>query len=919
MSDVPSELDAIAPLRAALAGRYDIERELGKGAFATVYLAHDLRHDRRVAVKVLNVDARSGIPEMRFLREIKLLARLQHPNILPLHDSGHVLDLLFYVMPYVAGESLRERLGRERRMEIAAAVCIGREVADALAYAHRAGIIHRDIKPENILLSGAHPIVADFGIARVVDGVRIRQLTQTGFGSPGTPAYMSPEQMLGGAELDARSDIYSLGCVVYEMLGGQAPFSGPSGFARRFTEAPPSVRALRHDVPEHTDAAIRRAMARLPEERYATADELAEALVLVKPGAPGPGPIRVSSVVDPSSAVEASPSIAPQPVEATAGPSRSESVPTTLAEEEAEPSESRLVWWRPGRPSAMRWRQTMIALVAMVLLSGTVWVVGSENTGDPTPRRVVVTPLANHTGSPQFDAVGLMVVDWVTAGLQGMGSLEVVPTPTALQTYRAAVQAGSGGSHDPIRAVAEETGADFVVTGALYRSAERLLFRLQVTDARQRRVIETLQDIEAPASDPIAGVEAARARLMGWFAGQEDERVRTELAESVSPPTYGAYVAFSEGLDRYLDADFDGALPRFLDAYAADSSFVSSLIYASLCLSNQGEYARSDSLLRIADRSRASLGRYQRAWLDYRKAFLAGQHERALVAIREAARLAPDSKASYNHAVAAYQTGRVTEALEVLQAIPHERGPMRGFLPYWDLLGAANHALERYDEERAVGDSARRLYPDRLVAFMPIVRSFAAEGRLDSLDRVLSEAASFPRDPIGPDYGELLQEAAEELRAHGHVDASRRTYERAYSWYRSANRESANRWALARVSHALGWHEEAESFLNTLRRDGELPEHRGLAVLVQARSGQRMAAVAMADTLLSMRRPYQYGLVPLYRARLAAILDDREGAVARLREAFGEGLVHDLWLHRDAELAALRGYRPFDDLAKANH
>ena len=915
MSDVPSDQDPIAPLRAALAGRYDIERELGKGAFATVYLAHDLRHDRSVAVKVLNVDPRSGIPEMRFLREIRLLARLQHPNILPLHDSGHVLDLLYYVMPYIEGESLRDRLGRERRLEIAAATCIGREVADALAYAHRAGIVHRDIKPENILLSGAHPIVADFGIARVVDGARIRQLTQTGFGSPGTPAYMSPEQMLGGTELDARSDIYSLGCVVYEMLGGQAPFAGPSGFARRFTEDPPSVRVLRRDVPSHIDEAIRRAMARLPGERYATADEFAQALAVERESAPAQA-VRLAGGVVPRPAPEAPSSVEVASVEGEEGP-WSTPVPATPAQPEPHLSGSRRPWWRPASPSTIRWRHTVIVLLAIVLLSGTMWVVGGEGAGDPPPRRVVVTPLANHTGSPRFDAVGLMVVDWVTAGLQGMPSLEVVPTPTALESYRAAVRSSGDPSHDPVRTVAAETGADFVVTGALYRSAERLLFRLQVTDARQRRIIETLQDIEAPANDPIAGVEAARSRLMGWFAGQEDERVRSELEEAVSPPTYEAYVAFSAGLDRYLDADFADALPHFLDAHAADSSFVSSLIYASLCLSNQGEYARSDSLLRVADRSRGSLGRYQRAWLDYRKAFLAGQHERALVAIRAAARLAPDSKASYNHAVAAYQTGRVVEALEVLEAIPHERGPMRGFLPYWDLLGAANHALGRFDEERAIGDSARRLYPDRLVAFMPIVRAFAALGHLDSLERVLSRAASFPTDPIGPDYGELLQEAAEELRAHGHRTTSIRILERAYAWHRSNVSEPARAPKQMRLAYALGWYDEADSLLTlSRRRDGDRPAHIGMLALVQARRGHRMQALALVDTLRSLRAPYQYGVVPLYEARIAAVLGDRDLAVARVHEAFSQGAPLDLWLHRDADLESLEGERQFDELVR---
>ena len=255
----------------ALASRYEIEREIGQGAFATVYLARDTRHDRRVALKVLNADPESQTGELRFIREIRLLARLQHPNILPLHDSGHVEALLYYVMPYVSGETLRLRMSRERQLPIEAAVRIAGEVADALAYAHGQGIIHRDIKPENILLSGGHAVVADFGIARAIDVGGIQQLTRTGMGGPGTPAYMSPEQLMGDRELDGRSDIYSLGCALYEMLVGKPPFAGKEGFVKRFTEPSPRASASRKDIPAWLDAAVSQMLERNPADRHASA------------------------------------------------------------------------------------------------------------------------------------------------------------------------------------------------------------------------------------------------------------------------------------------------------------------------------------------------------------------------------------------------------------------------------------------------------------------------------------------------------------------------------------------------------------------------------------------------------------------------------------------------------------------------
>jgi serine/threonine protein kinase len=271
-------VDPIAPLRSALRGHYDIEREIGQGAFATVFLARDLKHERKVALKVLNADPTSDIGELRFIREIRTLARLQHPNILPLHDSGHVEALLYYVMPYVSGDTLRDRIDREKQLPIEEACSIARDVADALAYAHGQGIIHRDIKPENILLSTGHPILADFGIARAIDLAGVRTVTRTGTASPGTPAYMSPEQLMGDKDLDGRSDTYSLGCVLFEMLTGKPPFGGKEGFVKRFTEPPPKASTFRKDLPKWVDEALEGALQRAPQDRYATAKEFIVAL-----------------------------------------------------------------------------------------------------------------------------------------------------------------------------------------------------------------------------------------------------------------------------------------------------------------------------------------------------------------------------------------------------------------------------------------------------------------------------------------------------------------------------------------------------------------------------------------------------------------------------------------------------------------
>jgi eukaryotic-like serine/threonine-protein kinase len=271
---------ALERLATSLAGRYKVERQLGAGAMAVVALAHDVRHHRRVAIKVLRPELSSIMGAERFLREIDIVASLMHPHILPLHDSGESGGLLYYVMPYVDGGSLRGRLEREGSLAVEEALQLGREIADALAYAHHHGFVHRDIKPENILLGGGHALVADFGIARAIGSAGADQLAIKSFAT-GTPAYMSPEQLTGDSPVNERSDIYALGCVVYEMLSGEAPFAGSTPEAAmnlRLAGPPPHVSLKSAEVSPMLDQAIAKALATRPSDRFSNATEFASAL-----------------------------------------------------------------------------------------------------------------------------------------------------------------------------------------------------------------------------------------------------------------------------------------------------------------------------------------------------------------------------------------------------------------------------------------------------------------------------------------------------------------------------------------------------------------------------------------------------------------------------------------------------------------
>ena len=370
-------------LQQALGGRYRIERELGRGGFATVYLATDLKHQREVALKVLHPELALALGSQRFLREIAMVAQFRHPHILPLYDSGDADGLLYYVMPFIEGESLRQRLEREPQLPLEDALRITREVADALGYAHGLGVVHRDVKPENILFEAGHAIVADFGIARAVQAAGTQRLTETGL-AVGTPAYMSPEQAAGDPALDGRSDVYSLACVLYEMLGGAPPFTGPSPqavLAAQIADPVPQLRALRPTMPAGVERALERALAKEAAQRYATAEELVQHLT------------RAST------------------------------------------AESIAAEFRRER-TRRRWRAVLTAAGAVLVVAVGWWTVSVvARAGGPRIRSLAVLPLQNLSGDTAQDYFVLGMYDGLIGELDQITALRVI-SRTSSQVYQ---------------------------------------------------------------------------------------------------------------------------------------------------------------------------------------------------------------------------------------------------------------------------------------------------------------------------------------------------------------------------------------------------------------------------------------------------------------------------------------------------
>jgi tRNA A-37 threonylcarbamoyl transferase component Bud32/tetratricopeptide (TPR) repeat protein/TolB-like protein len=506
-----------------LEGRYTLERELGRGGMATVYLAEDLKLHRRVALKVLHAELGATLGPERFLREIAIASRLTHPHILQLHDSGGAEGRLYYAMPYVEGESLRQRLQREQQLSVEETVAIVCAVASALGYAHRAGVIHRDIKPENILLARdpaggrAHPLVADFGIARAVDAAAGERLTETGL-ALGTPGYMSPEQAGRNGQLDGRSDVYALGCVAYEMLAGAPPFTGPSAQAvlvRHAVDPVPPLRTVRPTVPQSVDEAVARALAKVPADRFATAEEFAEALVA-----------------------------------------------------KAAPTRSRLPTGDP--PRVTRRTGMMIAAtvaVAAALVGALRWRRSTTQLVAPSATRIAVLPLHASVKDTALIRLARDLAVTVGASLDGVGGMEVAD--------RLSVSAATADRTDlspgETAALARRLGAKSVLRGTLVRDGPGVRADLGLydteTDAPLTRGITVTahRDSLRALTDSVVWVVLRQV----WRRGEPP----TPSLDAVTTRSLPALRAFLEGERSVEQNRWDEAALAYRSAIAADSTF----------------------------------------------------------------------------------------------------------------------------------------------------------------------------------------------------------------------------------------------------------------------------------------------------------------------------------------------------------
>jgi tetratricopeptide (TPR) repeat protein len=790
------------------------------------------------------------------LREVNLTSKLAHPHIVPVFAAGEADELLYFVMPYIEGESLRQKMVRQGPLPFDEAISIAAEVAGALHYAHGFGVVHRDIKPENILLADDHAIVADFGIARALDVVGGENLTQAGI-AVGTPAYMSPEQADGSANIDARTDVYSLGCVLFEMLGGRGHVQ--QGRQRRLDTMHDTLQTIAASTTTLAglESLLRKAVAVDPVDRFVSCDAFARGLRDLQ---------------------------------------------------------------RPGPPVTPERRAVRLGAVLGALVISVALVAGlllPSRGGAATPERVVVAQYENQTGDPALAHLGPMATDWITQGLAQTGLLNVVvarggladltPTPTRPIARR-------------IHSLVEETGAELVVSGAYYLQGGQLQFQTRITDP-EGQVIIGLSPVITPLDSPLVAVELLRQRVMGALATLVDERLRTAARAFSQPPSYDAYQQYVEGMTQFVRINLPVAVGHFLRASELDSSFVTAKLLAAFVYTTMEDWRRADSLAQLVSRSRDALAPLERHQLDWVLGLARGDVTAALEAIRAASELTGDDMLIFEGLTAlwANRPEEALEAVRGLDPERGFARDFILFSDWvCSALHALGRHHEELDEAR-LGRQQFPTARNTVLNELRALYALGEDGPVDSLWDLYVSLPT--QSGLGESAGDAQRLAAMEARAHGRDALAEATFRRSVQWYRVLAPDEAalegHRYGLARSLYMAGYYEESKVLLDSLAR--ERPDslgYRGYLGSLAARMGNRDEANAVLTSLADLEGPYTLGAASFWRARIASVLGDHEDAVRHLRRAEEEGFRFEGTERFTLDFQSMWSYPPFVEWIK---
>jgi hypothetical protein len=857
---------------AAIADRYRIERTLGRGGMATVYLARDLRHGRHVAVKQLDPALGAAIGAERFEVEIRVTAALQHPHLLPLFDSGVAAGSLYYVTPFIEGHTLRARMERERQLPIAEALRLTRIIADALQFAHDRGVVHRDLKPENILFQGDQPIVADFGIALAASAPDGR-LTQTGL-ALGTPLYMSPEQATGERRLDARSDQFALATLVYEMLTGEVPHAGSTVGAvlgRLLSETPRAAHAVRPSVPPAVSDAVGRALAKTPDDRFPSVRAFADALT------------AATAVATPASGT-------------------------------------------PGRAWPSTTRGVVFGVAALALVAAGVWRARTPSPSASARSRDPRGVLIAHTAVPADSAVARLVDDALAERLAQLPWVAAHTSPSALTDERDAlgVAAGSvGATFIALTTLARTAdGAQLrmrlidATTGALLRTTNTALPQGATSMSSLRTAVEPLAAAAGMATAPVLGPETIPAGALPTLASLRDLTTALSSIDGIAT-SVERRARVRELLSR---------------AIAADTAFLQARLWLAWVWTNDfarirgvGGSGLADTVVRWSLEAETTGSRYEVALGRVARSNISENGDAILDPIRDLLRLDPDSPLHPVLPQRLLGLNRAHEALRVKYAHWRSHGAADSLQPqrqaeFWNGVAHDWHYVGRFDSALVAARRARALRPTAGYFLSTELQQLAALGWLDSLDARIVQVEGATQDGFTFGYpGDTYLTIANELEAHGSAAAARALLERARSWFErhAADAEGNSgmqlRWALTLM--ALNRAAEAEELLReALARSPSDTRLHGAHGRTLVDLGRLAEADRELDWLRDMARAAQQGQPTYERATIMvhrgrASWDD---ALGLLEEAIRDGQDYTL-LRR---LHAFGDWQPLRDVPR---
>jgi tetratricopeptide (TPR) repeat protein len=831
---------------------------------ATVYLADDLKHRRRVAIKVLRPEFAAVLGPERFLREIEITAKLVHPHILPLHDSGEADGFLYFVMPYVEGQTLREKTAEEGQLRVPEATRILRDIVDALAHAHSHGVVHRDIKPENVMLSERHALVADFGVARAVSEATGRDQLATAGVAFGTPTYMAPEQASAPKHIDHRADIYAVGVVAYELLVGRPPFVGTESqqvLAAHMTETPAPVTDHHPAVPPALATLVMRCLAKRPQDRWQTAEELLEQL------------------------------------EAFATPSRG----VTLA------GNIPLRGIARARRRPLMWAAVGAAVIAIGALGA--WALFRGGGPDLVRNRVVVAPFVNRTGDGSLDHLGPMAADWVQRGLFETAELQVTGTPASIPPDSAAA----------LQSFAREAGARLVVAGVYYRLRDSLRFEARITDAGTGRLLGALEPVAAAMVDPIPAIETLRQRIMSGVAGVTDPSVDSLARIPARPPSYAAYREMIASNEAHSRADWESAKEHAHRAWRLDSTYLPALVRVAVEHVNLDRLSLADSVLRIVEASRERLQAFDIIGLDRLRAMLGGDPYAGLRASERQAQRDPSWGNLTQVANDNLRLNRPRAALAILENLNRPRAG--GQVYFWTILSSAHHRLGNYQEALTATREGLTRHRSHGWLLTHEMLNLAALGAVEEMRNRLDDI-SRQADEGEWNVGQALVWAGLALRRHGRGSEGLEVLSQAIRWFEEQSaleQLASDPWAPVWAFWGAGRAEEAAEFVKSRPSFPRNPlDSLGWLGLLAAARGDRVEALRLSERIsgLSYSRGPSWGFewVRLdWQAAIAAHLGDLDVAFQRLGHTHERWGFMD-WQHVNPFFAPLHGYPPYEEL-----